>query len=67
MRPFIPRTEQDRRVSSRDQPVAISAAPLMPRLAADRAWYTPLRVLGAVALLIAVYALLWVVVAQGSG
>jgi hypothetical protein len=32
----------------------------MPRLATERAWYTPLIVIGAVALLLAVYAvLLW--------
>jgi hypothetical protein len=40
----------------------------MPRLASDHAWYTPLLVIGAVAVLIAVYAvLLWVVAARGSG
>jgi hypothetical protein len=39
-----------------------------PRLATERAWYTPLLVIGAVALLLAVYAvLLWVVAARGSG
>jgi hypothetical protein len=39
----------------------------MPRLATERAWYTPLLVVGAVALLIAVYAvLLWVVAARGG-
>jgi hypothetical protein len=40
----------------------------MPRLASDHPWYTPLLVIGAVAVLIAVYAvLLWVVAARGSG
>jgi hypothetical protein len=40
----------------------------MPRLATERAWYTPLLVVGAVVLLIAVYAgLLWVVAGRGSG
>jgi hypothetical protein len=39
----------------------------MPRLASDRAWYTPLLVIGAVALLVGVYALLlWVVAARGT-
>jgi hypothetical protein len=40
----------------------------MPRLATERAWYTPLLIVGAVLLLIAVYtALLWIVTGQGSG
>jgi hypothetical protein len=40
----------------------------MPRLASDHAWYTSLLVIGAVAVLIAVYAvLLWVVAARASG
>jgi hypothetical protein len=40
----------------------------MPRLASDRAWYTPLVVIGAVALLLGVYAVLvWVVTARGIG
>jgi hypothetical protein len=40
----------------------------MPRLATERAWYTPLLIVGAVLLLLAVYtALLWVVTEQGSG
>jgi hypothetical protein len=40
----------------------------MPRLASDHAWYAPLLAIGAVALLIAVYAvLLWVVAAPGNG
>ena len=40
----------------------------MPRLATERAWYTPLPVVGAVLLLLAVYAvLLWVVTGRGSG
>jgi hypothetical protein len=38
----------------------------MPRLATERAWYTPLLVVGAV-LLLAVYAvLLWVVTGPGA-
>jgi hypothetical protein len=36
----------------------------MPRLASDRAWYTPLLIIGAVALLISIYAVL---AARGSG
>jgi hypothetical protein len=37
----------------------------MPRLASERAWHTPLLIVGAVLLLVAVYAtLLWVVVEQ---
>jgi hypothetical protein len=40
----------------------------MPRLATERAWYTPLLFVGAVLLLVAVYAtLVWVVAARGSG
>ena len=40
----------------------------MPRLATERAWYTPLLIVGAVLLLLAVYAvLLWVVTGRGSG
>ena len=40
----------------------------MPRLATERAWYTPLLIVGAVFLLLAVYAvLLWVVTEQGCG
>jgi hypothetical protein len=39
----------------------------MPRLATERAWYTPLLVIGAVALLVAVYALLWVVATRANG
>jgi hypothetical protein len=40
----------------------------MPRLATERAWYTPLLVIGAVALLLAVYAALaWIVAELGSG
>jgi hypothetical protein len=40
----------------------------MPRLATERAWYTPVLVIGAVAVLIAIYAvLLWVVAARGGG
>jgi hypothetical protein len=40
----------------------------IPRLATERAWYTPLLVVGAMALLLAVYAvLLWVVAARGGG
>ena len=40
----------------------------MPRLATERAWYTPLLIVGAALLLIAVYAaLLWIVTGQGSG
>ena len=40
----------------------------MPRLATERAWYTPLLIVGAVFLLLAVYAvLLWVVTGRGSG
>ena len=39
----------------------------MPRLATERAWYTPLLIVGAVLLLLAVYAvLLWVVTGQGA-
>lgn len=39
----------------------------MPRLASERVWYTPLVVVGAVALLIAVYAvLMWVVAMEGK-
>ena len=37
----------------------------MPRLASERAWHTPLLIVGAVLLLVAVYAtLLWVVAEQ---
>jgi hypothetical protein len=40
----------------------------MPRLASDRPWYTPLLVIGAVALLVGVYTvLLWVVAARATG
>jgi hypothetical protein len=40
----------------------------MPRPAADHAWYTPLFIVGAVLLLIAVYAaLLWVMTGSGTG
>jgi hypothetical protein len=40
----------------------------MPRLASDRPWYAPLLVIGAVALLVGVYAvLLWVVAARANG
>jgi hypothetical protein len=39
----------------------------MPRLATERAWYTPLLVIAAVALLVAVYALLWIVASRTSG
>jgi hypothetical protein len=36
-------------------------------LAERRAWYTPLLVIGAVALLVAVYAVLWIVATRASG
>jgi hypothetical protein len=40
----------------------------MPRLATERAWYTPLFIVGAVLLLIAIYAaLLWIGTGRGSG
>jgi hypothetical protein len=40
----------------------------MPRLATERAWYTPLLIAGAVLLLIALYAALpWIVTGRGSG
>jgi hypothetical protein len=36
----------------------------MPRLASERAWYTPLMVVAAVALLVALYAVLFWLVAR---
>ena len=56
-----------------DEAVGGGAAPIqketpMPRLATERAWYTPLLIVGAVLLLLAVYAvLLWVVTGRGRG
>jgi hypothetical protein len=40
----------------------------MPRLASERAWYTPLMVIAGVLVLVAVYAaLLWVVAGRTPG
>ena len=48
--------------------VSATSGDSMPRLAAERAWYTPLLIIGGVLVLVAVYAvLLWVVALRAPG